>query len=239
MVPDEKNANRRFYDTERPTERARFEQEASKIDTARALVPWVVAHLPRGSTVLDIAGGAGTYASEIARRADATVLGVDISLAMCEQRGEDPATRLNAVGDMEYLPFANERFDAALFIACLHHLPDPRTALREAHRVMRPGGSLFILEPSSLRARKVGVLTTPLEHEFRLAAPWLARQVEECGMKIEEIRYRRITARALMKLRIPLPLWAHEVGNRLDDVLRLLPPLARLGSTVLIRAVRV
>jgi len=239
-TPDAKDANRSFYNTERGTKRVHFKTEASKLDAVRALIPWVVARLPRGSSVLDIAGGVGAYASRIAREADATVVGVDISHAMCRQRAEDPATPLSAVGDMEALPFGNGRFDAALFIACLHHLPDPRTALAEAHRVLRPGGTLFISEPSSLRARKVGVLPTPLAHEFRLSGPWLVKQVEKCGMRIEEVRYRRITVRALGRLPLKsLPLWVFGLADRLDGVLRLLPRVAELGSTVMIRAVRI
>ena len=78
---------------------------------------------------------------------------VDISPGVIAVRGEDPLLPENVVGDMEALPFEDEGFDAAMFIAALHHVPDPLPALSEAARVVRPGGQLFAFEPTSLRAR--------------------------------------------------------------------------------------
>lgn len=42
------------------------------------------------------------------------------------------------------LPFGNGAFDTACFVACLNHIPERDQALREAHRVLRPGGTLIV-----------------------------------------------------------------------------------------------
>jgi len=42
------------------------------------------------------------------------------------------------------LPFADESFDRVTFIACLNHIPERAAALREAHRVLRPGGRVIL-----------------------------------------------------------------------------------------------
>jgi len=47
-------------------------------------------------------------------------------------------------GDLEALPIADEELDAATLLLVLHHLPDPAAALREAARVLKPGGRLVI-----------------------------------------------------------------------------------------------
>lgn len=44
------------------------------------------------------------------------------------------------VEDSSHLPFADASFDTVTFVACLNHIPDRAGALREAHRVLRPGG---------------------------------------------------------------------------------------------------
>lgn len=44
------------------------------------------------------------------------------------------------VPDTRDLPFEDASFDTATFVACLNHIPYREDALREAHRVLRPGG---------------------------------------------------------------------------------------------------
>ena len=47
----------------------------------------------------------------------------------------------------EKLPYADASFDAVTIQGVLHHLPDVHPLLREAARVLRPGGELYISEP--------------------------------------------------------------------------------------------
>jgi ArsR family transcriptional regulator len=49
-------------------------------------------------------------------------------------------------GDLESLPLGNAELDAATLLLVLHHLPGPAEALREAARVLRPGGRLLICD---------------------------------------------------------------------------------------------
>jgi SAM-dependent methyltransferase len=235
----DRQSNKAFYDSERPHDRERFGREASKLHTAELLVPWMTAALRPGDTVLDIAGGSGSYASAIVRAAPVTVVGVDISESMIRQRFEDPLLQHNVVGDMEALPFRDAAFDAAMFVAALHHVPDPLRALQEARRVLRPGGRLFALEPSSLRSLGGGAKPVPgLDHEFALSVSWLAAQMRRAGFEVEQVRFHNLSVRLLRRLarRESTPLF--RAGDAADRVLRLLPGLERLGETGLVRAVR-
>jgi demethylmenaquinone methyltransferase/2-methoxy-6-polyprenyl-1,4-benzoquinol methylase len=232
----DKETNRRFYDSARENDRARFASEASKLHTAAMLVPWVAAFLRPGDRVLDIAGGSGSYASEIVRAAQATVVGVDISESMIRQRAEDPLLTENVVGDMEALPFDDDSFDAALVVAALHHVPDPLPALREARRVLRPGGHLFVLEPCSLRAGGAGsrpVAGQP--HEFALSASWLVRRIGDAGLAVEERRGCNVTIRIAGRLVRPSAS-VYRAADRVDRILGLVPGVARLGAVAMVRA---
>jgi len=75
----DKESNRTVYNELRENERGRFRTEPSKVRTGEVLVPWIVSNVSAGARILDIAGGAGTYASTIVRAADVAVVGVDIS----------------------------------------------------------------------------------------------------------------------------------------------------------------
>ena len=237
MARADKDANREYSNVHRIDDRIRVQTEPSKIHAAEVVVPWIVANVQPGGTVVDIAGGVGTYASQIVRCSSLRVVGLDISERLVEIRNEDPLLPENVVGDMEALPFAPDRFDAAMFVACLHHVPDPLPALREAWRVVRPGGRIFALEPASLRAGRAG--NAPIkghEHEFRLSRARLVERVQAAGFEVEETQGRRITIRLLRPILAAPPLWAFRLGDRIDHVLRTVPALDRLGEMVMLRA---
>lgn len=48
------------------------------------------------------------------------------------------------IEDAARLPFADQSFDTISFVACLNHIPNREAALREAFRLMKPGGRLLV-----------------------------------------------------------------------------------------------
>jgi len=51
-------------------------------------------------------------------------------------------------GDLRHLPLPTARFDAVSAVNCLYFLDDPAVGVREAHRVLRPGGLFLAGAPS-------------------------------------------------------------------------------------------
>ncbi len=49
------------------------------------------------------------------------------------------------ISDGEHLPFRNESFDVVYSNGVLHHTPDTAGAIREVHRVLRPGGTAKVM----------------------------------------------------------------------------------------------
>lgn len=105
-----------------------------------------------GLSVLDAGCGDGAY-SLLARRRGARVIGIDTSEAMLDAAREKAhvagATIDFVDASAERLPFASESFDAVFMVTLLCLLNVPSLAVREVHRVLRPGGRLIVGELGS------------------------------------------------------------------------------------------
>jgi demethylmenaquinone methyltransferase/2-methoxy-6-polyprenyl-1,4-benzoquinol methylase len=106
----------------------------------------------REETVLDVATGTAAVALELVRQKDCHVWGVDQSAAMLEvgRRRVALAAATKQVrlveGSAEELPFEEGQFDALTFTYLLRYVDDPPATLRELARVIKPGGSIAMLE---------------------------------------------------------------------------------------------
>ncbi len=101
-----------------------------------------------GGCVLDVGCGSGALLRELASRSPQLALaGVDAVPAMLAQaRLALPAQVTLVRAWAEQLPFAEGQFDALICSSVLHYLPEPRHALAEMRRVLRPGGQLLLTD---------------------------------------------------------------------------------------------
>ena len=98
-----------------------------------------------GDRVLDACCGTGDLALE-AQAAGGLVTGVDFSDRMLERARRKSDDVEWVQGDLLRLPFADGAFDAATVGFGVRNVEDLDAALRELHRILKPGGRLGILE---------------------------------------------------------------------------------------------
>jgi len=141
---------------------------------------------PGGKDVLDIGCGGGALVRDLAARG-ARVVGVEISderLAPAEARDRGSGARY-LVGRAQELPLEDASVDLAVFMRVLHHVPPAGLirALREAGRVLRPGGAVYVAEP--LAQGDYFALTSLVEDELevRKAAQNALAQAELAGLE--------------------------------------------------------
>ncbi len=105
----------------------------------------------QGARLLEAGCGAAQLARELLQRhPDAELVGLEVDERQLAKNLLAPAERLRfeRAGAQE-IPFADARFDGALMLKSLHHVPMPLMdrALAELARVLRPGGWLYVSEP--------------------------------------------------------------------------------------------
>lgn len=101
-------------------------------------------------TVADLGAGEGTLSQLIAQRAK-KVIAVDNSEKMVKF-GQNLAKENGLpnleyrLGDIESPPIDDSSIDLAILSQALHHAEHPSKALSEAHRILKPGGRLIVLD---------------------------------------------------------------------------------------------
>jgi demethylmenaquinone methyltransferase / 2-methoxy-6-polyprenyl-1,4-benzoquinol methylase len=99
-----------------------------------------------GQRLLDVATGTGLVAAELAA-VGADVVGLDQSEEMLATARERLPARVTLVrGEAERLPFADAEFDGLTFTYLLRYVDDHLATMRELARVVRPGGSIGMVE---------------------------------------------------------------------------------------------
>jgi ubiquinone/menaquinone biosynthesis C-methylase UbiE len=139
----------KYYDQNAQEEWGRLDRHRIEFQvTMRALVEFLPAAPAR---LIDIGGGPGRYAIHLAQHGYQVTL-VDLSsgsLALAQQKAAEAGAKLDAfvyanVLDLSIFPGAD--FDSALLLGPLYHLhslEERRTALQQAHRLLKPGGLIF------------------------------------------------------------------------------------------------
>jgi SAM-dependent methyltransferase len=194
-------------------------------EKAERLLPLVEKHAARGR-LLDV-GCAYGFTLEVARERGWDVAGVEPAAAVAGETARRLGVRVDR--DLFGARLPGAAFDAVTLWDVIEHLPDPRAALLEVARILRPRGICSIATPDagSLAARVLGArweerMKMP-EHIYFFDRPSLAALLRACGFE---------------------PLEWTTVGKRMsiDETLtRLLPaaPLPLRGLRAALRALRV
>jgi ArsR family transcriptional regulator len=144
--------------------------------------------------IADLGAGDGTLSRLLARQAE-FVHCVDNSPRMVElgralAKKEQLRNLDYVLGDIEETPLADRSVDLVLLSQALHHAENPRKALAEAHRILKPGGRVLILDLRAHRFEKAREL---------YADRWLGFKENELHDWMEEAGFRESEVRVVAK----------------------------------------
>jgi cyclopropane fatty-acyl-phospholipid synthase-like methyltransferase len=216
-----------------PEGRSGVDFKAAKVDMIERLLEWGEVGKPR--TILDVGCGIGGSSRELARRYDASVLGVTLSPDQRARAEELTAAELDArfeLADAHALPYENGRFDLVWACESGEHMADKARFVAEMTRVLKPGGVLLVATWCHRDA------------ERNILERWLLRRIyREWTLPhfISIARYRSILdalplteVRSADWSREAAPTWWHQIREALGS----LGFLARQPLSVLWRSLR-
>ena len=132
------------------------EQEMKSVPEEAAVThgcgnPTALAELKEGETVLDLGCGGGLDAFLAAQRVGrkGRVIGLDkmaemVDKARANAKAGDYTNVEFRVGEMEKLPLPDDSIDVVISNCVVNHASDKEAVFREARRVLKPGGRMFI-----------------------------------------------------------------------------------------------
>ncbi|WP_441248020.1 class I SAM-dependent methyltransferase [Kitasatospora sp. McL0602] len=127
--------------------------------------------LRAGESLLDIGSGTGSFLARLrAEGHQGTLIGLDSSPAAALACAQLPEVG-TVVADAVQLPFHDGRFDAVTARHMLYHVSDVPAALREARRVLRPGGRLVAVVNHPDPVPRVGAVVREQAERHGVAVP--------------------------------------------------------------------
>jgi ubiquinone/menaquinone biosynthesis C-methylase UbiE len=157
---------------------------ARDMEEFRRLAGRIAGLLSAGSAILEVAPGPGFLSVELARRGF-TVTGLDISrtfIELARRNAEKAGVHVRfEQGNASRVPFADQSFDFLVCRAAFKNFADPAGALREMHRVLRPGGRGLIVD---------------LRRDASMAD--IARYVDDLGISFLNRTFMKLTFRYML-----------------------------------------
>ncbi len=149
----------------------------------------VAQQIPLSHSVLDAGAGDSRYRPLFAGR---FYVGVDAAVGKRLEYGT-----LDALSNLEALPFRDETFDAALCMNVLEHVRRPDICLSEIYRVLKPGGVVYLMVPLFAREHQ-------LPHDYyRYTSYGIDYLLNRTGFTVEYVRpvggYFRVLAAILSR----------------------------------------
>jgi SAM-dependent methyltransferase len=124
--------------------------------------------------IVELGCGAAQLARQlVATRPGCRVTALEVDMRQHAKNLQQPQPGLTFIdAGAQAIPFEDERFQLALMLKSLHHVPQPLLdqALAEVHRVLRPGACLYVSEPVYAGALNDVVRLFHDEREVRAAA---------------------------------------------------------------------
>ncbi|MBN1135260.1 MAG: class I SAM-dependent methyltransferase [Anaerolineae bacterium] len=162
-----------------------------------------VTRLANGGRLLDLGCGSGGFLREMQRLPGWQVQGIELSQEMAAFGREQLGLEVQA-GTLEEARLPDDAFDVVTMWDVLEHLPDPLSALREIHRILKSGGVLISSSPNaaSLDARLFGRYWIGLDfprHLYVFSASTLSAMLRQARLEPEQFFcfYGRYTTFAL------------------------------------------
>jgi ubiquinone/menaquinone biosynthesis C-methylase UbiE len=146
----------------------------------------------RGKAIVDIAGGDGYWAAELAKRGAYTVA-IDLAEAKLHRGRTLPEPPGLVKGDALRLPFPDHSVDGTLSICAIEHFPDGKAALAEMARITRPGGSLALSADALCAEHRWPVLSEGHRDRYAVVDTYdeakLTDLLEATGFEVQSTEY--------------------------------------------------
>ena len=157
---------------------------------------WIAAKMEGCRDILEVAAGTGLFTEHVLPGTDryvATDRSPDMLEALRRRAGAAPQLEVREA-DVLALPWDDESFDGVLMANLLHLLPEPRRALIEVRRVLRPGGRLAAPTychgrglVAKTASRILGLAGFPIVTRF--AGEDLDVAVTRAGFEVEDVQW--------------------------------------------------
>ncbi|HEX5030736.1 MAG TPA: methyltransferase domain-containing protein [Candidatus Eisenbacteria bacterium] len=211
-----------------PEEVSRFLFERVK----KRMVKWVKPGA--GHAILDVGCGAGYFLNLIRERyrqegQEPLIVGIDISAHqvsyMAERMHKEGAPRvIAATANGEFLPFADEAFDLVTCSEVIEHIRNPKRALEEMRRILKPTGMLLLSTPSMSAQKGWSLILLPATALVKFVTrykskhsvpesydvPWYAKEfratVSSAGVRIHDFEYNAVIPHPYHFIFLPRPL---------------------------------
>jgi SAM-dependent methyltransferase len=215
-----------------------WESPAGKLRWARR-VKMIGGHLTSGMTVLEIGCGTGYFTRELAH-SGAQIVAIDVSpdlLEIAEAQHSAPNVRYE-IQNAYAMTYMDGTFDSVIGSSVLHHL-EIKAALREIHRVLKLGGTIYFTEPNMLNPQIA----------IQKNVPWIKRRLGDSPDEtaffrwqlyrlLEQTGYRdiRIDSFDFLHPKMPVPLInkLNALGRFLENV----PIISAFAGSLYIRAIK-